>query len=279
MTDLDQAQPTIRRYLLGRLDDAGREQFEERFVKDAEFREAVLIVEEELIDDYLARLLPADEQARFDAHYLAGPRQRQELTLAQAIREYALEKAAAGPAVVPKPPGRKLLDFLTGRGWVPALVVAAVLLVAVIGLWVWWVSGWRGNEPQLDTADAVARLNKPPYSAEPALSVPLTGFLNRAASGQGQKFVVPADIEIVQLQLALPATPYQSYQATLRVTDGAELFTVGDLSAQQTEAGRLLNLRLPARLLTPRDYTLSVSGRTSSGRSESVADYYFRVLR
>jgi hypothetical protein len=108
--------------------------------------------------------------------------------------------------------------------------------------------------------------------------VPLTGFLNRA-SGQGQKFAVPAGIDIVQLQLALPATPYQSYQATLRVTDGAELFTVGDLSAQQTEAGRLLNLRLPGRLLTPRDYTLSVSGRTTEGRAESVADYYFRVLR
>lgn len=278
MTDLDQAQPTIRRYLLGRLDDAGREQFEERFIKDAEFREAALIVEEELIDDYLAELLPADEQARFDAHYLAGPRQRQELTLAQAIREYALEKAAAVPAVVPKPPGGKLLDFLTGRGWLPALVVAAVLIVAVVGSWVWWVNGWQGNEPQVVTADAIARLNKPPYSTEPALSVPLTGFLNRA-SGQGQKFAIPAGIDIVQLQLALPATPYQSYQATLRVTDGAELFTVGDLNAQQTEAGRLLNLRLPARLLTPRDYTLSVSGRTTDGRAESVADYYFRVLR
>jgi len=278
MTDLDQAQPTIRRYLLGRLDDAGREQFEEHFVRDAEFREAALIVEEELIDDYLAGLLPADERARFDAHYLAGPRQRQELTMAQAIREFALEDAAAAPAVVPKPTGRKLLDFLSGRGWIPALVVATLLLVAMAGSWVWWMSGSQGNEQQLVTAAAIARLNKPPYSARPTFSVPLTGFLNRA-SGQAQKFAVPADIDIVQLQLALPATPYQSYQATLSVTDGGEQFTVGDLSAQQTEAGRLLNLRLPARILTPRDYTLSVSGRTTNGSDESVADYYFRVLK
>jgi hypothetical protein len=278
MTDLDQAQSIIRRYLLGRLDDAGREQFEERFVKDAKFREAALIFEEELIDDYLAGLLPADEQAHFDAHYLAGPRQRQELTLAQAIREYALEKAEAAPAILPKGPRRKLLDFLTGRGGFSALVVAGVLLVTVVGSWVWWMSGWQGKEPQLVTDDAVARLNKLPYSAEPVLSVPLTEFHNRA-SGQGQKFSVPGGIEIVQLQLALPAAPYQSYQATLRVTDGEELFTVSDLSAQQTEAGRLLNLRLPARLLMPHDYTLSVSGRTTDGRAESIADYYFRVLR
>jgi hypothetical protein len=278
MTDLDQAQPIIRRYLLGHLDEAGREQFEERFVNDAKFREVALIVEEELIDDYLAGLLPADEQTHFDAHYLAGPRQRHELTLAQAIREYALEKAAVEPVVVPKPPGRKLFDFLTGRGWLPALVGAAVLLVAVGGLWVWWMRGWQGNDSQLVTAETIARLNKPPYSAESVLSVPLTGFLNRA-TGQGQKFAVPATVDIVQLQLALPATPYQSYQATLRVTDGAELFTVGDFSAQQTQAGRLLNLRLPARLLTPGDYTLSVSGRTREGHPESVADYYFRVLR
>jgi hypothetical protein len=278
MTDLDQAQPTIRRYLLGRLDEARREQFEERFVKDAEFREAALIVEEELIDDYLAGLLPTDEQTHFDAHYLSGPRQQQEVTLARAIREYALNNAAAMPAVEPKAPRRKLLDILTGRGRLPALVVATLLLVAVAGPLLWWVSTWQGNRPQLVNAAAVARLNKQPYSAEPSLSVPLTDFLNRTV-GQGQKFAVPANIEIVQLQLALPATSYQSYQVTLRVTDGAELFTISDLSAQQTEAGRLLNLRLPARLLTPRDYTLSLSGRTTDGRAESVADYYFRVLK
>jgi hypothetical protein len=278
MTDLEQAQPTIRRYLLGRLDDAGRERFEERFVQDAEFRETALILEEELIDDYLAGLLPADERARFDAHYLMGPRQRQELTMAQAIREYALESPEALPAVVYKAKVRKLLDSLTGRGWLPALVVAALLLVAVLGSWVWWASTLQVNEPQLINAAAIARLNRPPYSAEPALSIPLTEFHNRA-SGQAQKFSVPGSIEIVQLQLALPASPYQSYQATLRVTDGGELFTVGDLGAQQTEAGRILNLRLPARILTPRDYILSVRGRTAAGSDESVADYYFRVLK
>lgn len=278
MTDLNQAQPTIRRYLLGRLDDAGRERFEERFVKDAEFRETALIVEEELIDDYLAGLLPADERARFDAHYLIGPRQRQELTMARAIREYALESPEVLPSDAPKATGRKLLDLLTGRGWLPAVVVAGMLVVAVLGSWVWWGSRWQENEPQLVNAAAIARLNKPPYGAEPALSVPLTGFHNRAG-GQGQKFSVPAGIEIVQLQLALPATPYQSYQATLRVADGGELFTIGDLGAQQTGAGRLLNLRLPAPILTPRDYVLSVSGRTAAGGDESVADYYFRVLK
>jgi hypothetical protein len=278
MIDLDQKQSTIRRYLLGRADEAGSEQFEERFVRNAEFREAALIVEEELIDDYLAGLLSADDQARFDAHYLAGPRQRQELTLAQTIREYALANPVPGPAVTPEPTWRKVVDFIMGHGGLPALVAATLLLVALAGLLAWWVSSRHGNEPQLVTADAVARLNKPPYNAEPALSVPLTGFLDRA-SGQGQKFAVPTGIDIVQLQLALPGTPYQSYQATLRVTNGEELFTVGDLSAQQTEAGRRLNLRLPAHLLTPRDYTLSLNGQTTEGRTESVADYYFRVLR
>lgn len=277
MTDLDQAQPTIRRYLLGWVDEAASEQFEKRFVGDAEFREAVLIVEEELIDDYLAGLLSDDDRACFAAHYLAGPRQRQELMLAQVIREYALENAPAESAVVPKQTGRKWLDFITGRSGLPALVSAGLIIVAVVGLLAWWVNSQYGNE-QLITADAIARLNKPPYDVEPALSVPLTSFLDRA-SGQSQKFAVPANVNIVQLQLALPAMPYQSYQATLRVTDGEELFTVSDLNAQQTDAGRLLNLRLPARLLTPRDYTLSVSGQTRDGQAKTVADYYFRVLR
>lgn len=278
MTVLDKAQPTIRRYLLGRLDEAGRGQFEERFVTDPEFREAALIVEEELIDDYLAGLLPADEQADFDARYLSGPRQRQELKLARAVRDYALTSAAPAPSVERKDPLRKLLDILTGGGRLPAPVAAALLIVAVVGPLLWWVSTRHGDEPQLATAAAVARLNKEPYGAEPSLSVPLTDILSRSG-GQAQKFAVPDGIDIVQLQLALPATPYQSYQVTLRVTDGAELFTAVDLGAQQTGAGRLLNLRLPARLLTPRDYTLSVSGRTADGRAESVTDYYFRVVK
>ena len=278
MTDLEHAQPTIRRYLLGRLDEAGRGQFEERFVTDAEFREAALVVEEELIDDYLAGLLPADERVRFDTHYLAGRRQQQELALARDIREYALQNAPTTSAVEPKAQRRKLFDILLGRGRLPALIFAALLFVAVAGALLWWVSTRQGNEPHLVTAAAVARLNKRPYGAEPVLSIPLNDSLNRA-SGQGQKFAVPAGVDIVQLQLPLPATPYQSYQVTLRVVDGAELFTVGDLVAQQTEAGRLLNLRLPPRLLTPRDYTLSVGGRTTDGRAEAVADYYFRVLK
>jgi hypothetical protein len=180
--------------------------------------------------------------------------------------------------VVSKPTWRERLAFITRRGGVPALAGTGLLIVAVAGLLTWWISSWQGNEPQLITPDTIARLNKPPHNSEPALSVPLTAFLDRA-SGQGQKFKVPAGIDIVQLQLALPATPYQTYQATLRVTDGKELFTVGDLSAQPSEAGQLLNLRLPARILTPRDYTLSLNGQTTDGHAESVDDYYFRVLR
>src|ERR1044071_6037995 len=61
MIDIDKEQPTIKQYLLRRLDEEGQQRFEERFVTDSEFREVALVVEDELIEDYLAGLLTATQ--------------------------------------------------------------------------------------------------------------------------------------------------------------------------------------------------------------------------
>jgi hypothetical protein len=277
MRDLDQEQPTIKQYLLGHLERDRQWQFEEQFVTDAEFRELVLMIEEELIDDYLAGLLPADEKADFDNHYLSGPRQLQELTLAKALREYAMESAATAPATDAKESRHWILNLLFGRRWKPTLVIASLLLVTGVISWTWikrW--HWGGQQPTLNSE--ISLLNKTPYSAEPTFSVTLTNFLTRSPR-QEQKFSIPSGINIIQLQLQIPPLQYQSYQATLQLNDGPEVFTVGDLKAEETGEGRFINLRLPARIFSPGDYILSISGLNTNRRPESVADYFFRVVK
>src|SRR5436853_2923845 len=80
---------TIRQYLLGELAEAEMSQFEERLMIDDQLFEMLLVVEDELIDERAAGELSAEEQARFDAYFLATPQRRERLQLAYALHEYA----------------------------------------------------------------------------------------------------------------------------------------------------------------------------------------------
>lgn len=287
MKDIEKEQPTIKQYLLGHLDEEGRQQFEEQFMTDSEFREAALVVEGELLDHYLAGLLPPAERESFVNHYLATPRHVQELELARALREYALREeqmSLRAGADVPLPPPVRHKEIgrqSSGRRWVPALALAAVLLIALVvtGRMFW-------GDTQAARNAEVALLNRQPRSDEASLTVPLTHVLRRDAE-QSPKVSIPSGTNVVELHLTLPGqlqpTPpgqrEQVYQATLRVADGAEVFSVGDLRPEAANGGQAVRLRVPARLLTPQDYILSVSERPDAGQPEAVAEYFFRVVR
>lgn len=88
---------TIRQYLLGELAEAEMVPFEERLMTDDLLFEMLLVVEDELIDERAEGELSAEEQARFDAYFLATPQRRERLQLAHALHEYAAEHPAPKP--------------------------------------------------------------------------------------------------------------------------------------------------------------------------------------
>src|SRR5689334_14404724 len=102
MIETDKELSAIREFLLHRAGGKERQEFEERFLTDPEFRELALAVEGELIDDYLAGHLSPGEQSDFVNHYLSGPRQVEELKLARSLRDGALEERAPGQARAPE---------------------------------------------------------------------------------------------------------------------------------------------------------------------------------
>lgn len=281
MIDIDKEQPTIKQYLLRRLDEAGQRRFEERFLTDSEFREVALVVEDELIEDYLAGLLTAEERESFDRHYLSTSRQFEELKLSQALREYATQGAAertldAADAGATR--GRhRIINLLFGKGRPPVLAVVLLLLIALA---VWWsLAGRRRWDDQREALNAeVTLLNRQPLGNELVLTVTLTSVISRAPH-QGQKVLIPGGINIVQFLLSLPGQQYQSYEITLYINDGPEVLTVSGLHAEDTGGDRLVKLRIPARLLTPEDYVLKVRGVNAAGQSEDVAEYFFRVVK
>jgi len=62
---------TIRRYLLGQATDLEQQQAEELLLMDETGRRQIAIVEDELIEEYLAGELSGDELSSFESHFMA----------------------------------------------------------------------------------------------------------------------------------------------------------------------------------------------------------------
>lgn len=83
---------------------------------------------------------------------------------------------------------------------------------------------------------------------------------------------LPAAAESVLFTLELATLDFPSYRAVLRKQDGREIWQAGGLRPDSRDA---LVLLLPARMLPPGDYRLTIEG----GKGFVVADYPFRVAR
>jgi len=118
---------TIREYLLGRLADEDREEFEQRFFADEELFGKLQSAEDELIDDFLSDTLSQDEIHLFQKNFLIGSKREQDLRIGKAWRNYAAAHAGEKP---PTPRLLPLLRQLFSRAHVPKLATAAGIIVA-----------------------------------------------------------------------------------------------------------------------------------------------------
>lgn len=126
-------QHQLRNYLLGRLDDHGEDQVEQRLLSDDEFFEELELTESELLDQYVYGRLSEEERVLFEKQLLQTPEQREKLTFAMALKEEATDHLARTNRVVgfaPRPKTRFLSPTI--------LKIAAILSVAA-GL---SVTGW-----------------------------------------------------------------------------------------------------------------------------------------
>jgi hypothetical protein len=100
MTPTPEVQERIRRYLLGQLTDGALREFEQELLVDEELFEELLVVEDELNDEYLLGELPHDERVQFEQHFLATPERQEKLRFARALNRYVTvaspQEASAG---------------------------------------------------------------------------------------------------------------------------------------------------------------------------------------
>ena len=127
----------IRRYLLGRLKDEERRQFEEDMMCDNELFDSLLLAEDEMVEEYLEGGIPEPERNDFEASFLSTPDGRNRLNLGKALRTY-VSNASAVAELRPAPVAARQARWWNRPDVVPYLRSAAAALIVLglgFGLW------------------------------------------------------------------------------------------------------------------------------------------------
>lgn len=283
MKDANEEEFLLRRYLLGELAEGEQESVEERFITDRDFKERVLVIEDELVEDYLSSELSEAEEALFVRHFLSTPEQRRRLRIADTLKKHLAAKPPAHftePGGEPRTPGVKESEVRPRPFWrnpsvlVPALL--SLLFAIVLGL-VWLAQTQQRREELVDLRRELERLNQQPQP-DGSRWVFLTP-LNVRGDREANVLQSPVSGTVVQLWLMLVKDEYQSYQVIFLKDGDANQFPVSGLRAETTSSGRAIPLRIPAERLPPGTYLLKLNGITEGERIEEVGEYNFRVSR
>ncbi|MGI8732317.1 MAG: hypothetical protein ACR2LM_03320 [Pyrinomonadaceae bacterium] len=135
---------SCERYLLGELSEQEQTQLEEQYFEDDALFERFLAVKDDLVDAYARGQLSPEKRQHFEAHFLATKRRRQRIEDARQLIG-AITSASVDATGAPSPavPAGESSWWRSVSEWIglPPLVIqaalAAFLLVALAGAWVW----------------------------------------------------------------------------------------------------------------------------------------------
>ena len=309
----------IRKYLLGRLEGEEREQLEERVLSDAEFRNKVLMVEEDLIEDHAEGALDEVEQQKFQQLFYANPQRRLEVQVVEGLKQHAASKWWARLLTnIWKPPVARLTGTNATNDLAPreaptvfpgsgldarwsfreAAIAFTLVLAAIVSLFIIYRSLRREQMPGSLTQEQQRRdrlerelvLLNDPASRESQKHVAVAATLSSGLSRGDETpptvefptVALARSAEVAKLALLLKpaAQEYSSFQATLTRVGAPESYKV-DLKPLPSSGARTLVLTLPVHALDDGDYCVQLSGYNADGRTEMLPDhyYYFRLVR
>jgi hypothetical protein len=251
---------TVRRYLLGHADDVEQQRVEEALLLDETGRRQIAIVEDELIEEYLAGELKAAELSAFQDHFLAPKSRRENLRLAESLRAYIDRHPGAATA-----PPRRAWSSMSRF----ALAAAVLAIVAAA-----WLALNNRATPPIETAQKARTEQAASAPAQPFVLTLSPGLLRSGGGGQTVLDTRPASSS-VELHLVLPQGTLgsASYSAALSTVEGREAWRQADLKPQN---GAIIVL-IPTSSLSRGDWRLALTG-TTGGKTENISSYYFRVL-
>ena len=249
----------IKTYLLGELDDARRNQLEERLLNDREMFEEVLISEDELVDQYLAGKLTDTEKKQFETHFLITKDRQQKFRFGQAFNRYLrLNDVPANQFEMPV----RSRWFLSGAFWpVRQAVTAAfvLLVVSILSVAVYWFEVRRGTTP-----------------AGTSYVVSLVSGATRSSGSGFQRVNLPAGVTTVELRLAVADVKYRSYTAQL-ISSTGNVTEFRNLQIVEQNQIKSVLMTVQRDLLVTDDYQVKLSGISDSGEAKAIDTYSFRI--
>jgi hypothetical protein len=313
------SQISIRKYLLGELGENKRQALEQSLMTDESVFQELLILEDELVDEYLRGELNSPERKSFEAHFMASPERQQKLRFAKSFQSYLdLKQVEREPHR--KPFWQSLWELLQTNGPVREWGLAAVLLLVIAGgswmaIRIWRLqrqvefSNLHPSPPtqteslqkqlieqiqqnrQLDSTLEKERQQRQQVEQE------LAGLKSPEKSGR---------LQPVLLSVALIPGMVRDLQGMQKVTipPGAEMvqFKLNSITSTyagyraelvRVEGAEILtqttpnvgketdsySLAVPVRLLAPGDYYFNLSGKTSNAEFEEVGKFYFKIVK
>jgi hypothetical protein len=265
-------QQTIREYLLGHATPEDSSRLEEQLLTDDALFAELLIIEDELSDQYVRDELSQPERQRFESRYLSAPERQQKLRFARALHKYvnsagvsALHLAPEEFSIDSRSPVKRaakksFFSFLSPVSPAVSYALAAAVVLLVGGVSWLLLHDWR-QQATLQPGNTYV--------------VTLTPGLVRDG-GETKKITAPPGTEMLRLRLELPGDEYESFRAALLNEDRTEVWTREGL--RPGTSGNLIDFDVPAKLVPPGDYQVQVSGRLTNGNVEELSAFRFRII-
>jgi hypothetical protein len=267
-----------------------------------------------LVDSYLAGRLSDSERDAFEAHYFDCSVCLERLETAEGFQEGMLQVAAEDLSLAAA--ARTRAGLLAGLAGIAAIslrrrlaLAGALLLLAALPS-VWLAVRNRGLERQLATVAAGAERQRAALEARlhtleqagasdrrqlsgeleqerqartvrPQVNVPLFLLATVRSGEEGgrepvNQIPLAADAGSVILAFELATIDYPAYRASLHAADGREIWQARGLHPDSRDT---LVLLLPASMLPPGVYRLTIEGARDGGKGSAVALCPFRVVR
>jgi hypothetical protein len=285
------------RYLLGELPEQECRELEQRCLGSEELFEELEAVEAELTDDYVRGVLVGSRRQAFETR-LHTPGRADELQFASLVARGGRQERRSWWTGVPAWM-HSASASLSARS-LPTSLAAATLLLLVAVAWLCLRSGAppvvtsplspRGapaSEAQVGYPGAPqTRTPSSPGSAAPTSSskreVPVLATFTLTAGatrgeGEGNDITLPRQAQRVRFRLELLPNDYKTYSVFLQRVEGPRLFEADHPKATRSKAGETLAIEVPARLLSPGTFVLTLMGMSANGAPEEAGKYVLRV--
>lgn len=262
----------MRDYLLGSLADDRRAAIEESILCDPEVYEELLVIEAELIDQYVANNLSPSERHEFETHFLITAERQKNLRFGRLLKRYLTSHAVVVPAEnIPaavgqsskSAPAKKFFPFAGGafaRGALLAASAAAIAGIAIILLVCWLAT--RRHEPQI---------------AQQVLPLSLAPGTLRSGGAALPRVRRPLNGVNVKLELQLSNPKYQNYRSEL-LRENKSVQSADELKMETKGDQYIVPWTITGDVLSPGDYQVRLSGVLDSGADEFIDHYSFRVI-